>query len=280
MLIRALLACAWLLALAGVSLGQASAPKDQRPAAEAAPGASLFQDSHAAQALHNGHAPQEMTAEDVEDHEPHDAHRGWFRAAYVLWFMKNAETPPLLTTGLNTSPQPGTLGAFSTRVIYGGEIDLRDRHGATFTVGRAFGEEGKIALEATYAFAGDRYVGFATGSAGTSQAFSVLARPFFDVVNNRQDASLIAFPQLAAGFVDIKYGTYFDTGELNLVCNLAGCHVYHIGLLAGFRVCRLEEELSILEQVSVNDAAPRFAGQRIHVRDQFETDNVFYGGQI
>lgn len=227
------------------------------------------------------HGPaHELTAEDVPDHEPRCITRWWVRGGYVLWLMKNPTSPPLITTGLNTDPQPGVLGSLSARVIYGGEIDLHEHHGGTFTVGRAFDDEHCWSLEATYAFAAPRTIQFTTASLGSSLAFPVLARPFFDAVNNREDSSLVAFPGLVAGRIDVDYNTYFDTGEVNVYRRLWNSDELTFDVLGGFRICRLEEELRIVEQSAVNAGTPVFAGQLIRVKDLFETDNLFWGGQI
>ena len=62
---------------------------------------------------------------------------------------------------------------------------------------------GCAALELIYGFSGPQKVGFTTTSLGSTAAFPVLARPFFDVVNNKEDASLVAFPGLVAGTVHV-----------------------------------------------------------------------------
>lgn len=226
------------------------------------------------------HEARELTAEDVPDEEPRCPRRWWVRSEYVMWLMKKAETPPLLTTSLNTQPGPGIIGVGNTRTIYGGDIDLRERHGGLFTLGHAFDDEGIFTVEAIYGFVGDRTVGIFTGSPGSSPAFPVLARPFFNTQTNQEDASLVTFPGLAAGSVDIKYGNYFDTGELNASYRMFGCEEKWLDLLGGIRVCRLEESLVIRENVTVDPKSPRFAGNNIQVRDLFDTDNTFYGGQL
>jgi len=232
----------------------------------------------------HGAGKHEITAEDVPDHEPELVTRWRVRAEYVLWLVKNGQTPPLLSTGLNTSPTPGVLGS-GGRSIYGGDIDLHERHGGLFTIGYGFDDVGCAALELIYGFSGPQKVGFTTTSLGSTAAFPVLARPFFDVVNNKEDASLVAFPGLVAGTVDIKYGTYFDTGEVNFSRQLLGEQENRLDVLGGFRIFRLNESLNITESSTVDPNtmdpnAMRFAGRTINVNDVFETQNTFYGGQL
>lgn len=236
-----------------------------------------FGHSHAAA----GHSSKrELTAEDVPDHEPRLVTRWRIRPEYMLWLPKKANTPPLISTGLNTDPGPGVIGSASGRVVYGGDIDLHERHGGMFTLGYALDDEDRAAFEATYGFAGTQTVGFHVSSLGSTQAFPVLARPFFNVNLGQEDASLIAFPGLAAGSVDIRYRTFFDTAELNGTCQVVTAENGRIDLIGGFRVFRLEETLSIEENVAVNASSPRFPGRTIRVRDVFDTDNTFYGCQL
>src|SRR5262245_21076634 len=138
--------------------------------------------------------PHEITAEDVPDHEPSVCRRWLVRAEYNLWLIKKAHTPPLVTTGRTTDPQAGALSSASTRNVYGDDVDLNERNGARFTLGYFLDDCEATSLEAVYAFAGDKRIGFTTGSPGSTPGFPVLARPFFNALTNAEDASLFAFP--------------------------------------------------------------------------------------
>ena len=56
------------------------------------------------------------------------------------------------------------------------------------------------------------HVGVFRNSAGTPSR----ARPFFDVVNNREDASLVAFPGLLRGAIEISASSHLQGAEAYL----------------------------------------------------------------
>lgn len=206
--------------------------------------------------------------------------RLFVRSDYLLWTIKEAAVPPLVTTGLTTDPQPGAIGTGSTRILLGGNIEFHERAGAQFGGGYKLGLEDRWAVEAAYMFLGSRTVTIAGFSPGTLAAAPFMARPFFDVVNQREDASLIAYPGLVAGSFDMQYSNEFSAAEANLAYTLWRGERGQIDFLGGFRHWHLEENLTITESVQVNPAAARFSGQTINVSDAFGTDNNFYGGQL
>jgi hypothetical protein len=233
-------------------------------------------------ALHDAHhGEHELSAEDVPDHEAHPASRFLFRGEYVLWIMKKETAPPLVSTGLNTDPQPGVLIPGQSTVLYGPTIDPHERHGARFTLGYFLDDAEMTSLEASYAFAGNKDALFSVRSLGTSLGLPLIARPFFNAVSGKEDASLVAFPGVSQGVLDINFRSFFDTGELNFACTICGEKNKRIDLLAGFRSARLDEDLVINELDIVNGAAKsKFANQAIAVQDRFRTENRFWGGQV
>lgn len=212
---------------------------------------------------------------EIEEHKP--AHRLWFRAEYLLWWIKDADTPPLVTTGPATVARPGALDSPGTVVLFGGaNIDANVRNGGRFLLGWWADEEHSLGLEAGYVFLGSRAIVFSGASAPTS----VLARPFFDVVNNRGDSSLVGYPGLVSGTVDIRAVTFFDGVELNGVWTLAQGERGHVRALVGLRYLNLEEDLHVVERANVAAGAPRFAGSTLAVTDIFDTQNYFVGAQV
>src|SRR5439155_26661295 len=124
----------------------------------------------------------------------------WIEAEYLLWFTRNGGAPPLLTRGQTTVARPGAFDQVGTKFLYGGPIDFKDRSGARFSAGMPLGTDGMFGVEATYFFLSARSVGTFASSPGDP----VLARPFFDVVNNREDTSLVTYPGFLKGAIDIK----------------------------------------------------------------------------
>ncbi len=164
----------------------------------------------------------------------------------------------------------------NTRILFGGDLDFHERNGGRFSLGYFLDETNRFSLEAGYLFLGTRVLDYAQGSSGNP----VLARPFFDAVNNRQDASLTAFPGLISGFVNIQSSTALASAEGNVALNLGDSGRLRLDGLAGFRFWRLQEDLGVNENTQVDPGSPVFANNNIRVADYFATDNVFYGGQI
>ncbi len=155
-------------------------------------------------------------------------------------------------------------------------MKYRDLSGGRFIFGYFLDPAGMLGLEGGFLFLGRRPVNFAPYSPGNP----VLARPFFDVINNSQNASLSAFPGLIKGSVNIQTTTFLDAAEANGSLNLFSGPRFRLDALAGFRYWHLNEDLSIDEYTQVNATAPVYAGKNIHVADYFATDNSFYGGQL
>jgi hypothetical protein len=216
-------------------------------------------------------------------------HQLYGRAEYLLWTIRDHHLPPLVTTS-NPPSSLGVLGEPGTRVLFGGSVDPEERSGGRFTLGWWFDPCCNWAIEGTFLFLGERSNNFRAASAGEP----VLARPFFDVTLNEQNAELVANPALPefpdliplTGGVDIALWSELTGAELNLrrtllvACNGAG-HSFKVDLIGGFRYLRLHEGLRITEALSVPATAdPDIAGVGFVVTDQFGTKNQFYGGQL
>ncbi len=230
----------------------------------------------------------------------------WVRGEYLLWWIKDSQYPPLITTGQpGTTALPGVLGQPDTKVLFGGNVDNQVRSGGRFSGGFWLNDCQTIGLEGSYFFLGSRSVGF-NGSG------ALLARPFFDVLTGMQNAQLVSFPGIANGQIHLSAPSSLQGAELNMLCipcckpgcdagadqagrsgdkpllnnhcnTFCGCN-YWVNLLAGVRYLQLDEGLGITESSLVNPAlpagSPLFGGSTITIADQFTTHNYFYGGQI
>jgi hypothetical protein len=258
-----------LLAFAGLALGQAPAPVSDAPAPGAAEeaGPAIPEPVPSAE-----EAPAEKQ---ITEHRPD---RFWFRADYLLWWIKDSHTPPLVTTGSPTDPLPGALGQPGTAILFGGNLNYEERSGARFTGGLWFDDAQQFGLEAGYFFLGVRSAQFTATSAGLAGS-PVLARPFFDVLTGGEDASLVALPGVAAGTVSVSAPSYLQGFETNLLASLWQASHGRVTLLAGFRYLDLHEDLDIGESDQILPGSPVFPGDTIAVGDHFDTRNNFYGGQ-
>lgn len=203
------------------------------------------------------------------------ARRFFFQGEYLGWWIRDSDFPPLATTGAVGDARPGAIGMPGTRILFGSpNTDNEIRNGGRFTLTRWVGER-LFGMEASYMFLGSRSIGFL----GFSSGDVILARPFFNTMSG-EDASIIAFPGIASGTIDIAASSSMHGAEASLLANFwCGC-ILRIDGLVGFRYLNLEEDLRIDEVTNLTPAAPRFASTQIRVTDQFEASNNFYGGQI
>jgi len=221
------------------------------------------------------HPAQELMAAEEETHGA-PLPRVWFHGEYLLWFIGDDRAPPLLTRGLATSPRPGALDQPFTKVLDGGGVDFKERHGGRFGIGTWLAPEFGWSVEADYLFLSGRDVGVARQSAGTP----VLARPFFDVLSGRQDSSLVSYPGLLTGGIEISNSSRLQGAEANLLKNLRHSDKLRVECLAGLRWLHLDEELIVQERSDVIDPTAPLFGTRFSVADEFEVDNHFFGGQV
>lgn len=220
--------------------------------------------------------------------------RVWVDAEYLLWWVKGAHLPPLVTTGSadpTQIPPPGALGGPGTVGLFAGDGVERDPFsGGRFTAGYWLDCGQTKGIEASYFFLGSRSNDFTANSSGAPGS-RVLARPFFDVSTGLPNSELIAFPGLASGAVSVTSTTELQGAEANLICNLCcSCgdcgdccgpaRSYRVDLIGGFRYLDLREGLGVVENSMVLPTSPALAGDAISAFDQFDTRNQFYGGQL
>jgi hypothetical protein len=211
-------------------------------------------------------------------------------AEYLLWWIRDARLPPLVTTTPAFVPQTiqGALTAPGTQVLFGGDgHSFNDFSGARFTVGAWIDPCAQWGVEGTFFFLGHQNQTFQANS----DQFPVLGRPFFNINTGVEDRQLTTTPGVAPGDVVAAVGRVrVDTpsqlwgAELNLRHRLCCDCNYYVDLLAGFRYLDLKEGLHIQEDILFTRNASTFAlfnpGNHFLVNDRFDTRNQFYGGQV
>jgi hypothetical protein len=217
--------------------------------------------------------------------------RFWVNAEYLLWWMKGSPLPSLVTTGPSTSPTPGAIGSPGTGVLFGGgSVGQNFFSGGLFTAGFWLNDSQTIGIEAGYLFLGSSSENFTASSSGAPGSI-VLARPFLDASTGLPNSELIAFPGLAGGSVQVHSSSGLQGAEANMIfnlcCSCGGCGDccqpalgYRVDLLGGFRFLDLSDELNIAENIRVSPNSPVLPGENIRGFDQFNTRNLFYGGEI
>jgi hypothetical protein len=211
----------------------------------------------------------------------------WGKAEYLLWTVKSAPMPPLVTANPNAGvpPVPGMAG---TEVAFGGHSDgFNLRSGGKFTVGFGLPCLGDMGFETTYFFLADR----SSGASFASNGVPGLGRPFRETgavvfiaptvpsPTNLQ-AELVALAGVVSGNVKVKTDNELWGLEANFR-NLLTCGPnYRVDLLWGFRHLNLAEDLDITEDLTGLGGVLRGGSTSIGVSDRFLTRNQFYGGQV
>jgi hypothetical protein len=209
----------------------------------------------------------------------------WFEKATLLWWIKDSQYPPLVTTGLQTSL--GVLGARGTQVLFGGDTDNEERLGGRFTLGAWLDDDRACGLETSFLFLGQRSTHFQASSQGSP----LLARPFLNAQIGAEDAEQVAnlanpsLPSLLplTGRVSISSMSRLwglEANALRAACCDEDEDCWRLVFLGGVRYLRLDEGLVMSEDLLVPLQAAEAAGTAFHLQDDFSTRNHFYGGQL
>jgi len=206
----------------------------------------------------------------------------WYgQADLLVWWMKGNQVPALVTTSPDGTqrPQAGVLGQPGTSVLVGGGLDDNYRPGVRFTVGRWLGGCQNNGLEMTYFTLGDgaNSGNFFAGSTGSP----ILARPFYNVLLDREDAQLVALPNVVEGTVSTETDSELHSVALLLRHNLSDDCCRRFDLVGGYRYLRFREALAVREFLTSTDPGGTVAvGTTFDILDAFETENDFHGGEI
>ncbi len=210
----------------------------------------------------------------------------WYgQAETLIWWMKGNQVPPLVTTSPDETLQAdaGVLGRPGTQVLHGGNrVDGNYRVGMRLVLGRWLDDCQTNGIEATWISVGDgaNTGNFSAQSVGTPLS-PILARPFFNILANQQDAALVAFPDQVEGSVDVRTSSEMHSLALLLRHNLWRSRGDRIDVVGGYRYFRYREGLTVNERLRVTDLnGPVATGTTINLFDSFSTENDFHGGEI
>ena len=197
----------------------------------------------------------------------------WGSAEFLLWWAKGTVTPPLVTTSPPGTPQADAGVLPGADVLFGGSyLGDEDQAGGRITLGVWLDRCHNTSAVARFFALGGASDHFEASSDGDP----ILARPFFNVLLDQNDALLVAFPGLTTGSIDASltndfysFQTYFQM-MLDRTCNR------RIDAIAGYQFARLEDEL----QIDSSSVLLQLGGIQADVRDRFATRNEFHGGLI
>ncbi|MCU0959257.1 MAG: BBP7 family outer membrane beta-barrel protein [Pirellulaceae bacterium] len=196
----------------------------------------------------------------------------WASFDALLWWGKGRSTPPLVTSGAD-GVLPGAPVLFG-----GGSVGNALAPGARADFGFWFDECETLGIGAkVWGLHGDSDGFYATSPAGTP----VLARPFYNVLLNQEDALLVSSPGLIVGNINVDSSSSVWAAEAYLRSAIISGPGYNLDLVGGYHFLRLDDELSIFSNSAAADpggATP--IGTIINVLDDFDARNEFHGGSI
>lgn len=199
------------------------------------------------------------------DHGP-PGYKYYGSADWLVWWVKQRSSPPLLTTG--------PLGAPGTKVLVDGDsFDEQQRLGARLTLGTWLTQRQNIGLEATGLWLAERNFAFLAGG-------PVLARPFANAVTGAESAVVLAAPGAQTGAAAVRVMDRLWGGEANLRLEIYRCSWGHLDVLGGFRYLQLEDALDSNDRTTFGPGVAGLAGSTVFAADSFGARNRFYGGQL
>jgi hypothetical protein len=204
------------------------------------------------------------------------ATRYWIGVDYLMWWTKGDRVPALVTSGSPNDPIPGALGEPGTQVLFGGDYNSRMRSGVRVRGGYWFTPDQTFGIDGTFFFLGGQSAGFGDSSNGDP----VLARPFFNVNTNHQDAFLVSYPGLQAGGIVGALSTRLWGADLDLRGMLFRGASYQVNLLGGFRFLDLHDSMSLKENDTYYPLTYSSPYTWTTTMDHVWTSNQFYGGQL
>lgn len=219
-----------------------------------------------------------ITARLTRQHHPNCAcplcrpRHAWANFDALLWWGKGRSTPPLVTGGAD-----GVLPA--APVLFGdGPVGNAIAGGARADFGFWFDESETLGMGAKiWGLQGDSDGYYATSPTGDP----VLARPFYNVVLDQEDALLVASPGLIVGNINVATSSSVWSGEAYLRTAILAGRGYNLDLIGGYHFLRLDDELSIYSNsASIDPGGAVPVGTIINVLDEFDARNEFHGGAI
>jgi hypothetical protein len=208
-------------------------------------------------------------AGDCEERPP----RVWFRADYLLWWIKDGPLPvPLATRGGSFAPN-FLIGTAGTDVILGGkDQDFGTFAGGRISHGRWFGSEQTFGVDISAFLLESRSV---FGLIGSDAAGSpTLSRPLI----GSPSGFVISSPGSFSGGLAFAMHSEFFGGDGNLRLRLANSDDFQLQLLGGLRYHALVERLTDHQQlnlIALGNPPPD-----IILGDRFYTINMFFGCQV
>jgi hypothetical protein len=160
--------------------------------------------------------------------------------------------------------------------LVGGRYSYDAFSGGRFTLGYWFDPCQTCAVEGDFFFLGQRSIRFVE----TSGDFPLLARPFVEQNTGTPFAEITVKPGESPAAVRVESKSELWGADANFRWRACSNCWMHWDLLAGFRYLQLDETLGITEDIQSFVVPGPLFGNHLLLRDQFDTRNQFYGGQL
>lgn len=216
---------------------------------------------------------------------------GWVHAEYLLWYQSGMRVPPLVTSSPTSTARSavGVLGEPTTSTLFGGGDDYLtdDRSGFRIRFGWWLSSFPCWGLEGEYTGLGEQTESYFNQSTGDP----ILARPFFNALDGREDSELVAFPDVVTGSIAADITSEFDGAAVRLrrqLCCSSGCCFSTLSCQSvpfssrldgtiGYRFWELDESLTVREDLQL--AGTQQNGS-FDIIDRFQTRNQFNGAEL
>ena len=218
--------------------------------------------------------------------------RVWMNAEYLFWYARGMKLPALVTSsptgtdrnlGSVDSPVSGVLGVPTTSVLYGDErVAGGVGSGGRYEIGVWLDSCMDIGIGGRYFhLAGDSEDFIASSETSGN---SILARPYFNVGIDGQDAFLVAFDDLFSGNANVKASQDVLSVEAFTKILLMKGNGFRYDLIGGYHHGQINSDLSVTSSLVTVDVDPfnpgTPVGTSLDVLDSFEVENDFHGGGI
>ncbi|MFO0863057.1 MAG: BBP7 family outer membrane beta-barrel protein [Gemmataceae bacterium] len=199
----------------------------------------------------------------------------WVKAEYWVGWVEGMQLPALVTTASPGTPRAfaGLLGNPNTDFVVAGSAANGARNGVKFDTGFWFPRNDQLGVE----FGGSMLESQSSIYAIRSDGTKILARPFFDVTSNSQQAVLVAFPGVSGGRIDVtaSSGNFYE-GHLDLIERTIDTGTFRADSIIGYRFYRYDERV-VIQQTAMPQEAAFIPGTVIQSFDDFRTRNEFHG---
>lgn len=196
----------------------------------------------------------------------------------LVWWTKAASAPPLVTSG--PAGSAGLLDQNGTTILVGGVgLDPGARPGGRFSVAYWFCPCEDLGIEATFLFLSSKSFDFSQASANDNP---ILSRPFFNAFLARQDAVLIASPNVAINSsINVDLNSELQSFELVSRDAIYRQPGQRVDFIFGYRYGRFIEGLGVNQAFTAGPDSLIFQeGTLVQAADTLSASNEFHGLEL